>query len=83
MNLLGSAPSEHLQTLHSLYVTQIATLVWISEPETTTGSGKKGVVVGLALKEQEVGEELSENERDVFHGIMSLVRDMLKQPFGV
>lgn len=47
------------------------------------GSGRKGVVVGLALKKQDVGEELRENERDVFHGIMSLVRDMLKQPFGV
>jgi len=83
VNLLGSAPSEHLQTLHSLYVTQIATLVWISEPETAMGSGRKGVVVGLALKKQEVGEGLSENERDVFYGIMSLVQDMLKQPFGV
>ena len=47
------------------------------------GSGRKGVVVGLALKKQEVGEGLSENERDVFYGIMSLVQDMLKQPFGV
>ena len=53
--------------------------MWISEPESATGSGRKGVVVGLALKKQDVGEGLSENERSVFHGIMSLVQDMLKQ----
>ncbi|KAF5357756.1 hypothetical protein D9756_001503 [Leucocoprinus leucothites] len=83
-NLLGTAPSEHMQTLHSLYASQIATLMWISEPESALGLGKKAVVVGLALKKQAVEEEgLGESEKVTFRGIMGLVRDMLKQHPGV
>jgi hypothetical protein len=42
--------------------------------------GRKSVVVGLALKRSGEGEdELSENEKAVFRGIMGLVKDMLKQ----
>lgn len=68
-----------MQTLHSLYVSQIATLVWVAEPSTALDLGRKGVIVGLALKKQEGGTEgLSENEKTIFHGVMSLVQDMLK-----
>lgn len=82
-NLLGSAPSEHIQTLHSLYASQIATLVWLSEPSSAADLGRKSAVVGLALKKLESGEDgLSENEKAVFHEIMGLVQGMLKQYSG-
>lgn len=78
--LLGSASSEHLQTLHSLYASQIATLAWAYEPPSTADLGRKSVVVGLALKKVESGDDgLSEDEKTTFRGIMALVQDMLKQ----
>jgi len=80
--LLGSSPSEHHQTLQSLYACQIATIVWQSP---THGGGLDGsrrpVVVGLALKKVSdagVGCELSEGERETFRGIMQMLQGMLQ-----
>jgi hypothetical protein len=43
-------------------------------------SGRKSVVVGLALKKLTDGDHgLSESEKLVFRGVMGLVQDMLKQ----
>jgi hypothetical protein len=43
-------------------------------------TGRKGVVVGLALKKLSDGDQgLSESEKLVFWGVMALVQDMLKQ----
>lgn len=45
--------------------------------------GRKSVVVGLALKKHgQEGVGVSENEKAVFHGIMGLVKDMLKRNPG-
>ncbi|KAF9454557.1 hypothetical protein P691DRAFT_770452 [Macrolepiota fuliginosa MF-IS2] len=83
-NLLGGASSEHDQTLRSLYISQIATLVWMSESSSALDLGRKSVIVGLALKQGEDGENgLSKSERSVFHGIMALVQDMLGQYPGL
>ncbi|KAF8481410.1 hypothetical protein JB92DRAFT_3038627 [Gautieria morchelliformis] len=46
--LLGSGPSEHIQTLHSLYASQAGTLVWLSAEG--NGGERRPVVVGIALK---------------------------------
>ncbi|EIM82885.1 uncharacterized protein STEHIDRAFT_113967 [Stereum hirsutum FP-91666 SS1] len=48
-SLLGSAPTPSLQALHSLYTSHIATIVWTTESG-MMGQGRRGVVVGLALK---------------------------------
>ncbi|KAF7778668.1 hypothetical protein Agabi119p4_3013 [Agaricus bisporus var. burnettii] len=78
--LLGSASSEHVQTLHSLYVSQIATLVWVYDASSAVDTGRKAVVVGLALKKLSDGDEgLTEDEKLVFREVMNLVQDMLKQ----
>ncbi|PSR77353.1 hypothetical protein PHLCEN_2v7954 [Hermanssonia centrifuga] len=78
--LLGNAQSDHMQTLHSLYASQVATLVWTSEAEGSIDSDRRGVIVGIALQNvAEKGHEggLSEHERGVFHGVMAMVKDLL------
>ncbi|EKM55337.1 uncharacterized protein PHACADRAFT_255891 [Phanerochaete carnosa HHB-10118-sp] len=78
--LLGSAPSEHLQTLHSLYAAQVATLVWTSNAEGMMGGDRRAVIVGIALRPLPgAGDEgsPSERERQVFHGVMAAVRSLL------
>jgi len=60
------------QPLLSLYAAQIATLVWSSEADALAGAARP-VVVGLALKGGE------REDREVFHGIMKLVREVLRQ----
>ncbi|WVR07649.1 hypothetical protein IAU60_004691 [Kwoniella sp. DSM 27419] len=73
--LLGSPPNP---TLHELYVSQIATLVfWALQ---VSGQGRRHVVVGLALKAsravrdgEEDEEPLDESERERYAGIMDLV----------
>ncbi|KAF9075213.1 hypothetical protein BDP27DRAFT_1380828 [Rhodocollybia butyracea] len=77
--LLGSAPSDRTQTLHNLYVAQIATIVWLSQSENPLQAARKNVVVGIALRRtNETGDsDLSETERKTFYGVMSAIQDLL------
>ncbi|PCH37979.1 hypothetical protein WOLCODRAFT_96223 [Wolfiporia cocos MD-104 SS10] len=77
--LLGHAPSERIQTLHSLYASQIATIVWTSESTQALEPERRPIVVGLALRKSgEVeGMGLSEQERSVFYEVMDMVRELL------
>ncbi|KAJ7046864.1 hypothetical protein C8F04DRAFT_987123 [Mycena alexandri] len=78
--LLGNAPSQHLQTLHSLYAAQIATILW------TTGNplevSRRPVIVGIALRKSEAQDDdgLTENERSVFAGVTSMVFQLVAAP---
>ncbi|KAG2020249.1 hypothetical protein CC2G_005614 [Coprinopsis cinerea AmutBmut pab1-1] len=79
--LLGSSISEHQQTLHSLYASQIATIVWDERSQFSIEGHRRSVVVGIALKRVEVdgpGCELSENERATFRGIMTWLQDIVR-----
>ncbi|KZT09517.1 uncharacterized protein LAESUDRAFT_674244 [Laetiporus sulphureus 93-53] len=78
--LLGNAPSEHMQALHSLYASQIATIIWASEAEGTLEVERRGVVVGLALRKTDEAEGmgLSKHEREVFYGIMDMVDELAR-----
>ncbi|CCM04605.1 uncharacterized protein FIBRA_06787 [Fibroporia radiculosa] len=78
--LLGHAPSEHMQTLHSLYASQVATLVWTSGAEVALETERRAVVVGLALRKSDdaSGVGLSEHERKVFYGVMDVVKELLR-----
>ena len=77
--ILGQAPSEHGQTLHSLYASQIATLIWTAEAAGALESGRRGVIVGIALqKSPEQGS--TEHEQKVFLGVMGMITELLKQP---
>jgi hypothetical protein len=79
--LLGSSPSDHLQTLHSLYVSQIATIVWVNASQNVLDGSRKCVIVGLALRKAEnsgTGYELSEGERATFQGVMAMLQEMLE-----
>ena len=79
-SLLGSASSEHLQTLHSLYAAQIATLVWLTEDQALVGSSRRSIIVGIALqKVANEGGGLNEREKRTFHAIMEALMGMLKQ----
>ncbi|KAF7304822.1 hypothetical protein MKEN_01196300 [Mycena kentingensis (nom. inval.)] len=73
--LLGNAPTPHMQTLHSLYAAQIATIMWTTaSPLDVT---RRSVVVGIALKPSQSDDEtLSQRERDVFAGVMSMVAEI-------
>lgn len=80
--LLGGPPSDHLQTLHSLYASQIATLVWTSEEEGQLEGERRAVVVGIALRKpatQNGGVGFDEHEKAVFHGVMDMVRELLRR----
>ena len=73
--LLGSAPTEHIQTLHSLYASQAATLVWLSGE--ARGEERKPVIVGIALRKEEVWDEVK--ERKTFMGVMKMLKELLTQ----
>lgn len=78
--LLGVAPSGHLQTLYSLYAAQVATLVWMSGADGSIGDNRRAVILGIALKSMggaESGGSVSEQERQVFLGVMRTIRDLL------
>ncbi|KAG2041588.1 hypothetical protein BDR03DRAFT_913113 [Suillus americanus] len=66
--LLGGASSEHLQTLHSLYAAQIATIIWVEEAK-KMAVDRKSVVVGIALRDAD--------ERKTFHGVMNHLYHLL------
>lgn len=76
--VLGQAPSEHGQTLHSLYASQIATLLWTAEAAGALDSGRRGVIVGIALQKSPE-EESTQHEQKVFVGVMRMVTELLKQ----
>lgn len=64
--LLGSPPNA---TMHDVYVSQIATLVWWSLQ--LARAPRRPVVVGLALKR--IPEDEYELERERFAGVMDMV----------
>ncbi|KAF8583209.1 hypothetical protein K439DRAFT_1412392 [Ramaria rubella] len=72
--LLGSAPTEHIHTLHSLYVSQVAILVWLWMEK--QGEERKPVVLGIALQKNNQGEE---KERKTFMGVMQMLGELLRQ----
>ncbi len=80
--LLGSAPTERMQTLHSLYASQIATLVWTLEEASVLEADRRPVVVGIALArsaESSQSSELSAHDRSIFKGVMEIVRELLER----
>ncbi|KZT70142.1 hypothetical protein DAEQUDRAFT_709031 [Daedalea quercina L-15889] len=79
--LLGSAPSEHMQTLHSLYAAQIATVIWTEEVQEFMEAERRPIVVGLALRKstETGGLSLTDQERKVFHGVMEMVRELVQR----
>lgn len=74
---LGDSP-EDAQTLQSIYVSQIATLIWTHDPATTT----KPVIVGLALKKLPGSSSDDDRRRQVFLGVMKTVLACLQQRQG-
>ncbi|TCD64662.1 hypothetical protein EIP91_003823 [Steccherinum ochraceum] len=78
--LLGSAPTDHLRILHTLYASQAATLVWWGEAEGVgLEADRRPVIVGVALRPSSDSgrdEDLSEAERNTFHEIMGMVREL-------
>ncbi|KAI0819540.1 hypothetical protein BC628DRAFT_1402112 [Trametes gibbosa] len=78
--LLGGAPTEQIQTLHSLYASQIATLVWTLEEASAFEAERRPVVVGIALAraaQPSQSSELSAHDRSIFRGVMGMVRELL------
>lgn len=79
--LLGNAPTDHLRTLHALYASQIATILWTAETEGLMDTGRRSVIVGLALRKSDTegSEGLTEAERESFHGIMGMVTELTRR----
>ncbi|TFK30003.1 hypothetical protein FA15DRAFT_663325 [Coprinopsis marcescibilis] len=80
--LLGSSTSEHQQTLHSLYASQIATVVWYANSQFALDGDRKSVVVGIALKRVDVegsGCELSDGERGTFREIIMTIQKIIRE----
>ncbi|KAG6874210.1 hypothetical protein C0995_003756 [Termitomyces sp. Mi166 len=78
--LLGSSPSEYIHTLHSLYASQIATIVWTQAALRAMETSRRNVVVGLALKKFDGSDDEGVTERDkkLFQGVMSALHELLK-----
>ena len=79
--LLGSAPTDHLRTLHALYASQIATIIWVSEANGSMNEHRRSVIVGLALKKSGATDDqgLSEAERETFHQVMGMIGDLVNE----
>jgi proteasome assembly chaperone 3 len=79
--LFGAAPSERIQTLHSIYATHVATLVWVSEAESIVPAPRRPVIVGIALKllREENSDEAYERDKDIFNAAMKLLRELLQR----
>jgi proteasome assembly chaperone 3 len=77
--LLGRAPSEHMQTLYSLYASQIATIIWTLESEGPLQASRRSVVVGLALHKSDRTSDMgvTEHERDTFREVMTMLYELL------
>lgn len=75
---MGTSADAYHQTITNIYVSQVATLVWSGSP-----SNLLPVVVGVALGKklhpQEDDTGMAEGEREIFIGIMEMVRDCLSQ----
>jgi proteasome assembly chaperone 3 len=80
--VFGAAPSEDMRTLHSLYASQIAAIVWFAEATGRLAALRRKVVVGIALKRAaDAGESVpSPGERRVFMGVMTTLHDALQKP---
>lgn len=80
-SLLGNAPSQHLQTLHCLYAAQIATLLWTAGATNPLEVSRKSIIVGIALRKSDTqdDQDLTENEKSVFAGVMSMVLELLAE----
>ncbi|KAI6005650.1 hypothetical protein EDD15DRAFT_2538545 [Pisolithus albus] len=81
MPLFGSASSEHLRSLYSLYAAQVATLIWCAGGHMLGGSDRRSVIVGIALRQstRTVEEGLDEHERKTFHETMQALASMLNK----
>jgi hypothetical protein len=68
-----------MHTLHSLYAAQIATILWTAEFDGPLEVDRRNVVVGIALRKSDGAgsDELSQEEREVFRGVMDMLRDSL------
>lgn len=81
-SLFGSAPSHHIATLHSLYASHIATLLWTMASQRGDGGDRRNIVVGLALKRSQEyqGEDarLSAGEQTTFKGVVEMIVELLQ-----
>ncbi|PFH54289.1 hypothetical protein AMATHDRAFT_563 [Amanita thiersii Skay4041] len=77
--LLGSAPSSHMKSLHSLYASQIATLIWLHESSGAVEALRRSIIVGLALHPSTNHDDanINEDERETFYSIMDMLKRLL------
>jgi len=56
-------------------------MVWIAEAGGFMDERRRSVILGLALKKSggEEDQGLSETERETFHRVMGMVRDLVKE----
>jgi len=68
-----------MQTLHSLYAAQIATIVWTAESDGLLEVDRRNIVVGIALRKSDGGDGggISPEDREVFVGVMDMLRELL------
>uniref|UniRef100_A0A0W0FLK6 Proteasome assembly chaperone 3 n=1 Tax=Moniliophthora roreri TaxID=221103 RepID=A0A0W0FLK6_MONRR len=80
INLLGHAPSDHLRTLHNLYASQIASILWYLEADGPVSQRtRRNVVVGIALRKSESvvnSTGPSGIERNLFTAVMVMVEEL-------
>lgn len=72
-----------MQTLQSMYVAQVATLVWVAQSGEPLGGRRNDVVVGIALKRKPgEGAEVEDAQKATFRGVMDMVNELLSPDSG-
>ena len=68
-----------MQSLYSLYASQIATIVWLAESEGLLGVSHRGVIVGIALKKRSGGPGVIAEDTETFRSVMDMVYEVVQQ----
>ena len=67
-----------MQSLYSLYASQIATIVWLAESEGLLGVSHRGVIVGIALKKRSGGSGVTAEDTETFRSVMDMVYEVVQ-----
>ena len=79
--ILGGTSSETAATLHALFASHIATLLWSLSEQNRFGGDRRSIIVGIALKQSQQAQNeggLSEEAKSTFKAVMRMIVDSQK-----
>lgn len=71
-----------MATLYALYASHIATLLWSLSEQNGLGSDRRSIIVGIALKQVQQGQNdsrvLNDEVKGTFRAVMKMIIDLQK-----